>query len=122
MANTERPSGLDRCLRYAARVLAVLWAIWWTFFIWATVASEGFTTQGLLVAVTLSAVFLGSALVAWLWERPGSLLLLVEGLIVLIGYSHIAGDLPQSTVVLVIVTFALPPLLAAVFLTMCRRG
>jgi len=121
MASDPSPSSLDRCLRYAARALAALWAGWWTFFVWMTVASEGFSTAGLTVALCLGVLFLGSAAIAWRWERLASLLLLVEGLVVLIGYAQVAQGLPQSTVVLVIVSLALPPLLAALFLTMCRR-
>jgi hypothetical protein len=121
MVGDAQSSGLDRCLRYAARILSLLWAVWWTFFVWATVASEGFKTTGLIVALCLSVIFVGSALAAWRWERLGSLFLLVEGLLVLVGYSQVADGLPQSTVILVIVTLALPPLVAALFLTMCRR-
>ena len=121
MSSDVQPSGLDRCLRYGARALAVLWAVWWTVFVWATVASEGFSRTGAIVALCLSVIFLGSAGAAWRWERLGSLLLLVEGLMVLISYSQVAHGLPQSTVVLVIVTLALPPLLAAFLLTLCRK-
>jgi hypothetical protein len=121
MGSNVQPTGLDRCLRYAARVLSLLWAAWWSFFVWATVASEGFTSNGLAVALCLSAIFLGSAVSAWRWERFASLLLLVEGLVVLIGYTQVSHDIPQSTIVVIIVTLALPPILAALFLTMCRK-
>jgi hypothetical protein len=122
MAHGTEAGPLDRCLRYAARILSLLWAVWWTFFVWLTVAGEGFSKPGVLVALCLSALFLGTVVIAWRWERLGSFVLLVEGLVVLIGYAQASHGLPQSTVVLVISTLALPPLLAALFLTICRRN
>jgi hypothetical protein len=115
-----RDSATDS-LRPIARAIAALWACFWTFFVWASVLSEPLTARGALAAAILSAVFLGSAAVAWRWERGGGLLLTVEGLLALLSYPQAASDLPAATITAVLLTLALPPLVAGTLCLGCRK-
>lgn len=110
-----------RLLRSLARAIALLWAAWWTFFVWATVASEGFLWPGPAVAAALGVLFLGSALLAWRWQHIGGLLLTVEGLLVVIGYPQMMAGVPSATVTTVLLTLALPPLVAGALCLACRE-
>ena len=77
----------------------------------------------LLHAALPGLVFLASALVAWRWEPLGGALLLVEGMFVLVAYPFIAyRHFSASTILFVLVTMALPPLMAGGFLYLITAG
>ncbi len=120
MSTDDLSPTTSRCLRIIARIVALAWAAWWTFFVWVTVASEGFPNNGLVAATILTVVFLGSALIVFRSERIGGLLLTVEGILVLIGYPQVTPGMPSATVTLVLLTLALPPLIAGTLSLACR--
>ncbi len=110
---------------YIARALALIWASWWTFFGLVSGAGEG------LIGILANApnalpglVFLASAAIAWRWDAIGGVVLILEGLLVLIGYPVIThGRFPLSTIVPVLLTIALPPLVAGfLFLASWRKS
>ncbi len=64
--------------RYIARALALIWAVWWTFFALVSGAGEGF--RGLLANAPNALpglVFLVCVAIAWRWEAVGGILLLL---------------------------------------------
>lgn len=123
MANTEHTSDrTTRRMRYVARALALVWAGWWVFFAVATLLGEPFSPTGLLIGTGFSLIFLGSAIIPWRWEAIGGIVLMVEGLAVLIGYPVMAqGRFPLSTIILMLLTMALPPLVAGLLFLASRR-
>jgi endonuclease/exonuclease/phosphatase family metal-dependent hydrolase len=107
-------------MRYVARTLTLIWAGWWIFFGVATVLSEEFSPTGVLVLVCYTLIFLVSAAIPWFWEAIGAVALVCEGLIVLIGYPLMTfSHFPPSTILLVILTMALPPLVAGFLFLTC---
>jgi hypothetical protein len=123
VSSATRPprEGVTDWLRPVARAVSALWAAWWTFFAWASVLTEGATTAGLFAALLLTTLFFASAAIAWRWERWGGLLLTVEGLLVLLSYPQAAGGLDPSTITFVLLTLALPPLVAGTLFLACRK-
>jgi hypothetical protein len=101
-----------------ALVLALLWALWWTFFGFASGVGEGLSLVGVFVHAALpGGVMLISVAVAWLWRLVGGVLLVVEGIIVLVGYPiMVSNRFGLRTIVFVLLTMALPPLLAGILL------
>lgn len=101
-------------MRHISRALALLWAGWWTFFGLASGLVEGLSPIGVFIHTAVPGlVFLASVAVAWRWEAIGAVLLLAEGLLVLIGYPlMVHGRFPLSTITLVLLTMAVPPLAA----------
>jgi len=100
-------------MRSIARALALIWACWWVFFAVVSVSDEGFSQQGVLILIFCFLVFLGSAVIPRLWERIGAIILLLEGLIILIGYLLLMqGRYPLFAIIVVVLALALPPLVA----------
>ena len=93
-------------MRYIARVLALIWAGWWTFFGLVSGAGEGL--RGVLTNApnTLPGlVFLICTAIAWRWEAIGGVALLMCGLVTLF-FFHIGKNL------FLLLTAVLPPLAA----------
>jgi hypothetical protein len=112
-------------MRYTARALVLTWAGWWMFFGLASGTGERLSPLGVLLhAAVPGGIFLISALIAWRWEMPGAALLIVEGLIVCAGYPlMVSGRFPLATILFVLLTMALPPVLAGLlFLAGWRRS
>jgi hypothetical protein len=86
MGNIQHTSNQgEKWMRYIARVLALIWACWWTFFGLIAGAGEGYGPSGILAhAAVPGLVFLVAAVIAWRWEVIGGILLLLEGLATLI--------------------------------------
>lgn len=104
-------------LRYSALILALIWAGWWTFFGLASGIGEGSKPVGVLLHTAAPGlIFLASAVIAWRWERIGAIVLLVEGALILIGYPLLFRRFPLSTILFVLLTMALPPLVAGCLL------
>ncbi len=100
-------------MRITARGLVVLWAGFWIFFAVASVLSEGISTTGFWVVCGMILVFGGSAGVGWTGKPVAAWLLIAEGLVVLIGYPLWMGSqFPVITIVSVILTMAVPPLVS----------
>lgn len=111
-------------LPWIARVLALLWGGWWTFFGIASAFAEDLDLIGILIHTSVPGlIFLASAALAWRWEAIGGVILLIEAAIVCVGYPVlVAGRFPLSTITFVLLTMGLPPLAAGVlFLLHWRR-
>jgi len=97
------------------------------FWLWFGIASgigERLGAGNLIGHVVVpGGIFLITLLVAWRWERVGGALFLIEGLVVAIGYPLMArGRFPVTTVVMVVLTMSLPPLVAGALLIAKRPG
>jgi hypothetical protein len=113
----------NKRMRSLAKSLALVWALWWIFFGVAYAVGEKFSKQALLVILVFPLLFLGSAMLPRLSERTGGIVLLVEGLVILIGYPWITyGRAPLFAIVAVLFMLALPPLISGfLFLAAGRR-
>jgi hypothetical protein len=102
----------------SARLLALVWALFWVWFGLASGIAEGGGFRYTLIHTALPGlVFLAIALLAWRWEALGGTALVVIGLAVLVGYPLLWGSrFPLSTVVQVVATMALPPMGAGILL------
>ena len=103
-------------LRYVARTLALIWAVWWLFFGLASGAGEGF--KGLLANApnALPALaFCVCVAVAWRWDFAGGVLLLLCGLTAL--YALRTSE-HLSFMLLIMV---LPPAVAGSLFILSRR-
>jgi hypothetical protein len=99
--------------RSTARMLALIWACGWVFFAVLGVGDQGFSRQGVLILIFCFLVFLGSAVIPRLWERIGGIILLIEGLIILVGYLFFLRDrYPIFAIIIVVLALAMPPLVA----------
>ena len=111
-------------LTWFARLLALTWAGWWTFFGLASGIGEKLKPVGIAVhAAVPGLIFLATALLAWRWPVAGGIALVAEGVAVLIAYPLVFGPrFPLATVAFVLVTMALPPFIAGTMLLLqCRR-
>lgn len=106
-----------------ARVLALLWAVFWLFFI--VVESLVWRTPALLMAswVGLGLLFLILALLPWRREGTGGLLLAVAGLLVGVAYAIWAPPgLPLASRVITTIVFSGPPLVAGILFLSHHRA
>lgn len=111
----------QNAVRWLAKALIGLWGCWWTYFALAVCITEGGWNNA-LAAVIATTLFLGSAGLAWRWERPGSLLLITLGLAVCGAYvMGIAQGRPIAGALFVLSVLGLPPLVAGLLL-LGRRG
>jgi len=112
---------------WTARILSLAWAGFWVWFGLASGISEPTTERGKLMDVLIHTtvpglVFLVTALIAWRWEAVGGVLLLLEGLIIAVGYPWMFhGRFPLRTYVFVELTMAVPPLVAGVLFLIASR-
>lgn len=105
-------------IRKIARVLTILWASGWILFGLSSGLYEGMTLQGMLLHTALPGlIFLLTTIAAWRWEVIGGKLLMFEGLLILVIFPVIAaGSIPFAGILFVILTMALPPLVAGFLL------
>ena len=108
---------------FLARVLALLWAVFWLFFF--VVESLVWDTPVLVLAswAGVGLLFVMLALVAWRWEEAGGLLLIAAGL--LTGGIYVIRTppgLPLASRVITTVTFTVPPLVAGILFLRHRRA
>lgn len=101
-------------MRHIAGALVLLWAGFWLFFGVASGIGEGLSRGAVLVHTAFPGlIFLVSAVFAWRTQVIGAAVLLLEGLAVLIAYPIMTyHQFPFSTIVFVILTMSLPPLIA----------
>lgn len=111
-------------LRKIARVLTVLWAGGWVLFGLSSGLYEGMKPTGVLLHTALPGlIFLLTAVIAWRWEVLGGKLLMFEGLLIFVIFPVIAaGSIPFTGILFVILTMALPPLVAGFLLRMNWRS
>ena len=106
-------NGKTKRMRSLAKSLALVWALWWIFFGVAYAVGQKFSQQAVLVLLIFPLLFLGSAMLPRFSERTGGMVLLLEGLIILIGYPWITyGKVPLSAIAAVLFMLALPPLIS----------
>lgn len=107
-------------IRKIARMLTMLWASGWLLFGLSSGLYEGVTLRGVLLHAALPGlIFLLTTIVAWRWEVIGGKLLMFEGLLILVIFPVIAaGSIPFGGILFVILTMALPPLVAGILLRM----
>ncbi|MBI1788708.1 MAG: hypothetical protein HYR60_14315 [Acidobacteria bacterium] len=107
-----------RPMDFAPHTLALVWALFWVWFGLASGIGEGggFTAV-LLHTAAPGLIFLALALLAIRWQRFGGRLLVGIGALVAIAYPLTFGPrFPWQTVVMVLLTMALPPVLAGILL------
>jgi len=95
-------------LRLAAAALLLLWAGFWAFFAFAQ-------APPLPIATGAALVLFAVPLIAWRWRGPGGTVLAAEGLALLAWVTQYLRN-PPPTTFLLILTLALPPLLAGILL------
>jgi len=104
-------------LFYSARVLALLWAAFWTWFGFASGIAEGLPPRGVLIHTAVPGLFFALlVVVAWRWQTPGGILLVAAGLFVGVAYPILFRRMPLLTIVLTLLTMAVPPLVAGILL------
>jgi len=97
------------------------------FWLWFGIGSAYVERAGpfnwLMHILVPGGIFVLSALLAWRWEAIGGALLVSEGVVALafIVTTFIAGRFTTSTLVLMSITLALPPLAAGVLFLLCWR-
>jgi hypothetical protein len=110
-------------MRISALILASAWAVFWTWFGLASGISEGLDAIGVIIHTSLPGlVFLGTAALAWRRGRVGGIILVLEGIVTAIGYPlMVGGRFPFETVLFVLCTMALPPLILGVLLVKASK-
>lgn len=121
MESSER--AIRRRSAVAGKVLALLWAGWWTFFAVAVVTSEGGNPVNILrFGWFLTILPLGMALIALRWDKPGGILLVIAGVAAAVLYPLLATA-SLGTIVFMFLAMAAPPLAAGIMLLLgSRRG
>ena len=106
-----------------ARALALSWAGFWMFFFVAESAAWHTPVRVSLAWVGMGLLFVFMALVPWLWETAGGLLLMAVGVILGVAYAIWSPPrLPVATQVLTTFAFSGPPLAAGILFMMHRHA
>ena len=97
-----------------------------TFWLWFGTASAIAERLGVINALLHLLLpgggFLLIAAIVWRWRRLGAILLIVAGLAIAVAYPLTAGRrFPASTIVMVILTMAMPPVAAGALLLERKR-
>jgi hypothetical protein len=103
---------------YAAHILALVWALFWTWFGLASGIAEGGDAKAVLLHTAAPGlIFLALVLIAFRWEHFGGRALVAIGVIVAVAYPMVfGGRIRIETVLMVLATMAIPPLLAGILL------
>jgi hypothetical protein len=114
-SNLETPL---KHIRTIAHSLMILWVSWWIFFGFSSSLSAGISPASVLLHAAFPGfIFLLTAIVAWWFEEIGGKLLIFEGLFILVVFPAIAaGAISFGGILFVILTMALPPILAGILL------
>jgi hypothetical protein len=100
-----------KCRRYIGLSLILLWAGFWIFFAVASLLTEPFSRTALFNVISFSVILSTSIAIVWRWETIGGIVLVLESLFIFIAYPIRFNYMPLSTVLFVLVTMALPPLI-----------
>jgi hypothetical protein len=113
-----------RWARPAAWTIILLVTGFWLWFGIASAASEDLGAGNWVAHVVgPGAILLATAAIAWRWPVAGAALLVLEGLVVAVGYPLMVNDrFPLTTIVFVLLTMAAPPIVAGVLLLVGRRA
>jgi hypothetical protein len=108
-------------MRTIARILACLWFGFWALFGIASGIGEG-GSNFIFHLIFPTLIFAILLFVVWRWERVGSIIMIILGLVVAVGYPLTFGRrFPVTTSIFMELTMALPPLLAGFLLIAARR-
>ncbi|HLK60476.1 MAG TPA: hypothetical protein VKU00_28195 [Chthonomonadaceae bacterium] len=102
--------------RFIGKTLALVWAAFWVFFFVASSLSEpsGPITKA-FVCLGGIGFFLGSALLGLRWDRVGGMVLTMEGIgLFVLNFTYFHN--PPATRLFLLLTLAMPPLLAGILL------
>ena len=100
--------------RVLTGALLGLWAAWWAFFAFVQ-------TPPLVIAAGVAVVLFAVPLLGWRLGAPGGAILVVEGLGLLAWVSSFWQTNPPATTAFLVLTLALPPLLAGILLLADRK-
>ena len=93
------------------RILGTVWAgFWFTFGVGWAVQSHLPWQDVLLSTFKPGFMFAAIVAIAWFWPRIGGVLLVLTGFVLAGWYAIYFGQMPVSTKLFVLGTFALPPL------------
>jgi hypothetical protein len=107
-------------LRYAARIIALLWAGWWMFSGLASGSDEGLDILGILKQITTPGLlFLVFAVIAWRWEGIGALYLVATSLLIFVGYLFTHNWIEIQAALSMLIALAAPPLVAGGLFIAC---
>lgn len=108
--------------RPAAWTIILLVTGFWLWFGIASAAGEGLGAGNWLAHILgPGAILLATAAIAWRWPSVGGALLMLEGLVVAVGYPMMANPrFPVATIVFVLLTMAAPPIVAGGLLLFAR--
>jgi hypothetical protein len=114
-------------LRYAARILGVLWALFYTLVGWSWYSMywyDYFRFTMALIFLVVAFVAWVSIAIAWRWEGIGGVLLLVEGLLIsLLSLWPLTHEPGALVALAVLVALAMPPLIIGIlFLVSWRKS
>lgn len=110
-------------LLWLVRALTVIWAGFWLWFGVASAVLERQPWHGVvLYALRPGLMFVAIVVIAWLWPRPGGVVLIVTSFLLAAWYGIYYGDKPTALKVFVLATIALPPLLAGLILLWFSPG
>ncbi len=102
-------------LRIIPRSLALAWAFFWVWFGAASGVSEGIGFIRTVVHIALPGlIFLVSSLIPWRFPRTGGVILIIEGIVITIAYPIMFDHFPLITIVFVLLTMSVPPLLSGI--------
>lgn len=105
----------------AGKVLALLWAGWWTFFAVAVVMSErGNPLNAIRFGWWLTLLPVALAVIATLREKLGGILLVIAGVAAAVLYPVLATA-SIGTIVFMFLAMAAPPLAAGIMLLLGSR-
>lgn len=107
-----------------AWILVIVAIVFWLWFGIGSAAVEDAGWFNWLMHILIpGGVFIISAAIAWRWGRIGGVTLIFEGVvaIVFIVLGLLADRLQPSTVFLMLLTLALPPLIAGILFLICAK-
>ena len=107
-----------------AWILVIALIAFWLWFGIASAASERLGWGNFLAHVLVpGGVFVGIAAIAWRWRVAGAILLIAIGAVIVVGYPIVFSEFfPTSTIVLVLLALAAPPIAAGVLLLEARHA
>ncbi|GEM_PF-1350484 len=111
-------------LKVFALTLSFIWAGFWIFFGVASGFGEKLNIIGIIIHTTFPGlIFLFSVLVALRFSITGGIILLIEGIAIAIAYPLMVREIfPLSTIIYVILTMAIPPVLSGVILLLIQTS
>jgi hypothetical protein len=102
-----------------ARILGLVWGIFWSLFGILSALGEELDAVGTLVHISFPGlIFLATVIAAWRHEKIGGTMLIFEGIVVAIVYPLVFRGVSGSTIQFVLLTMALPPMISGALFIM----